>query len=284
MNGKYGQKKQFVVGFHAVEEYIKAPPEGAELLLERSRKGARYSSIKKTAEAQGVRIRRVSAKYLDQLVSDTQHKGIVLVMPRGAASSSVSAAASGTAENAAHLGTHGNNNESLSSVHAAESPASLKDFLLSAAEKQKKSTVVLLDEITDPHNLGAVLRSADLFAVDLVVIPSRRSVHLNETVVKVSSGAAKYVPVLTVANLVSAIKELQKADYWVYAADMDGQRLPDISFPEKRAVVMGAEGKGVGRLVKETCDGVVTVPSQGHIDSLNVSVAAGIIFYKLFTE
>lgn len=139
---------------------------------------------------------------------------------------------------------------------------------------------MVLDGITDPHNLGAILRSADQFGADLVLIPERRSVQANETVVKVSSGAAQYVPVAVVTNLNRELEYLKKNGFWVYGADMKGNSSYEEKFSDRTVIVMGSEGDGMSSLVKKNCDYIVSIPMQGHIDSLNVSVAAGILMYE----
>jgi 23S rRNA (guanosine2251-2'-O)-methyltransferase len=141
--------------------------------------------------------------------------------------------------------------------------------------------VLVLDEITDPQNLGAILRSCDQFSVSLVVIPERRSVQVNETVVKVSSGAAQYVPVSVVTNINRELEYLKANGFWVYGADMGGKVTYKTVFPKKTVLVMGNEGKGLSQLTQKLCDMLVSIPMTGHIDSLNVSVAAGILLYEI---
>ena len=133
---------------------------------------------------------------------------------------------------------------------------------------------------TDPHNLGAILRSADQFSVDLVIIPERRSVQANETVIKVSSGSAQYVPLSVSTNLSREIEKLKANGFWVYAADMDGERSYGLEFSHRTVLVMGSEGKGISPLIRKNSDYVVSIPMSGHIDSLNVSVATGILLYE----
>ena len=128
--------------------------------------------------------------------------------------------------------------------------------------------------------LGAILRSADQFGVSLVIIPERRSVQANETVVKVSSGAAQYVPISVVTNLSRAIATLKDNGFWIYGADMAGESSYTIDFARRTAIVMGSEGDGISQLVRKNCDHIVSIPMRGHIDSLNVSVAAGILLYE----
>lgn len=148
-------------------------------------------------------------------------------------------------------------------------------------EMEKASFVLILDGITDPQNFGAILRVADGFGVDLVVIPEHESVGLTPTAVKASAGASQWVKVAQVTNLARAIEALQKAEFWVYAAALNGDAPAAVDFRGKVAVVLGSEGKGVRRNVLEHCDRVVTIPMQGHVDSFNVSVAAAILCYEV---
>lgn len=156
----------------------------------------------------------------------------------------------------------------------------LRDVL----EKYKNEDAVLaiLDGLEDPHNLGAILRTADATGVNGIIIPKHRSVSLNATVAKVSTGAIEYANVVQVTNLVTTIKELKKNGYWIIGLELDGSvdyRKQDYS--GKIAVVIGSEGKGISRLVKEECDFCVNIPMYGHVNSLNASVSAAILFYEI---
>jgi len=141
--------------------------------------------------------------------------------------------------------------------------------------------VLILDSITDPQNFGAILRVADGFGVDLVVIPEHESVGLTPAAVKASAGASEWVHVAQVTNLARAIEALQKAEFWVYAAAAGGDRPDQIDFRGKVTLVMGNEGKGVRRNVLEHCDRVVTIPMAGHVDSFNVATAAAVLCYEI---
>jgi 23S rRNA (guanosine2251-2'-O)-methyltransferase len=140
---------------------------------------------------------------------------------------------------------------------------------------------VILDEITDPHNYGAILRSCDQFAVDLVVTRTRRIAKYAEIVSKTSAGADAWVPVAETANLTRALGSLKEAGFWIYGADMAGDAVWSRDLRGRTAIVLGSEGTGVGRLLKEQCDALVGIPSRGRIDSLNVSVAAGVLLYEV---
>ncbi|MBK5258310.1 MAG: 23S rRNA (guanosine(2251)-2'-O)-methyltransferase RlmB [Thermoanaerobaculia bacterium] len=141
--------------------------------------------------------------------------------------------------------------------------------------------VLILDGITDPQNFGTILRVADGFGVDLVVIPEHESVGLTPAAVKASAGASQWVPVAKVTNLARAIEALKKREYWVYGAAAEGERPDQIDFGGKVALVMGNEGKGIRRNVLEHCDRTVTIPMKGHIDSFNVATAAAILCYEV---
>jgi 23S rRNA (guanosine2251-2'-O)-methyltransferase len=141
--------------------------------------------------------------------------------------------------------------------------------------------VLILDSITDPQNFGTILRVADGFGVDLVVIPEHESVGLTPMAVKASAGAAQWVPVAQVTNLARAIETLQKAEFWVYAAAEEGDEPAAVDFTGKVALVMGNEGKGIRRNVLEHCDRTITIPMKGHVDSFNVATAAAVLCYEV---
>jgi len=141
--------------------------------------------------------------------------------------------------------------------------------------------VVILDGITDPHNYGAILRSCDQFSSDLVIIPSRRTASETPVVTRVSAGAVNYVDVAVVTNISRVIKQLKNIGFWIYGADMGGTSCQELDLKGRVAIVMGSEGSGMHQKVKESCDGIVSIPTTGNVDSLNVSVAAGILMYEV---
>lgn len=147
--------------------------------------------------------------------------------------------------------------------------------------KDETRFILILDSITDPQNFGAILRVADGFGVDLIVIPQHESVGLTPAAVKASAGASEWVKVSQVTNLARAIESLKEREYWVYAAAADGDAPAEIDFTGKVALVMGNEGKGIRRNVLEHCDRVVTIPMFGHVDSFNVATAAAILCYEV---
>ncbi|MBQ3087753.1 MAG: 23S rRNA (guanosine(2251)-2'-O)-methyltransferase RlmB [Clostridia bacterium] len=160
---------------------------------------------------------------------------------------------------------------------AAHSYASVDDILARAQEKDEPPFIILCDGLEDPHNLGAIIRTAECCGAHGVIVPQRRSVGLTGAVGKASAGALEYVPVARVTNLVSTIEMLKEKNIWVYAADADGTAWHKADLTGAIALVIGSEGNGVGRLVKEKCDGVLSIPMKGQINSLNASVAAGIL-------
>ncbi len=165
-------------------------------------------------------------------------------------------------------------------VVADISDASYADFD-DVIARQATAFVVLLDGITDPQNLGAILRVAEGFGVDLVVVPQHESVGLTPAAVKASAGASEWVPIAQVTNLARAIEALKKKEYWVYAAAAGGDPLAAIDLRGKVALVLGSEGKGLRRNVLEHCDRGVSIPMRGHVDSFNVATAAAVLCYEV---
>jgi len=160
--------------------------------------------------------------------------------------------------------------------------ASMDHIIANHHWNSKKDVILLLDGITDPQNLGSLIRTAHCFGVNGVVIPKDRSAPVTAAAMKVSSGAAGYTPIAMEINLVKTIENLQEKGFWIYGADVeDGQSVHTLKYGERIAVVMGSEGKGIRPLVKKKCDFLVSIPMKGEIDSLNVSVAAGIILYEI---
>lgn len=157
-------------------------------------------------------------------------------------------------------------------------------MLAEAAEKGEDPFLILLDGVTDPHNLGAIIRSAECVGAHGVIVPERRSVGLTPAAVKASAGAVEHMKVARVTNLNRTIEELKKQNVWAYALDMDGVDYEKVNFKGGVALVVGAEGEGVSRLTLETCDQKVSLPMAGHIDSLNASVAAGIVMYRVLSS
>ena len=173
------------------------------------------------------------------------------------------------------------NHQGVAAFTAAHAYATLDDIFALAASRGEAPFLVVCDEVEDPHNLGAILRSVEAAGAHGVVIPKRRSASLSYAVAKTSAGAVEYVPVARVPNIPACLEELKKRGVWIYAADMDGDLWCDVDYAGPVALVIGSEGRGVGRLVKERCDVTVSLPMQGKINSLNASVAAGILLFEV---
>ena len=167
---------------------------------------------------------------------------------------------------------------------AAYEYAEVEDILNAAKEKGEAPFIFILDEIEDPHNLGAIIRTANLCGAHGVIIPKRRAVGLTATVAKTSAGAINYTPVAKVTNIAKTIEELKKEGMWFVCADMDGQTMYDLNLTGPIGLVIGNEGAGVSRLVKEKCDFTASIPMKGDIDSLNASVAAGVLAYEIVRQ
>ncbi|MCU6748279.1 MULTISPECIES: 23S rRNA (guanosine(2251)-2'-O)-methyltransferase RlmB [Lachnospiraceae] len=167
---------------------------------------------------------------------------------------------------------------------AAYEYAQIEDMFALAQEREEDPFLILLDNIEDPHNLGAIIRTANLAGAHGVIIPKRRAVGLTATVAKTSAGALNYTPVAKVTNLVKTMEELKKRGLWFVCADMDGESMYRLNLKGPIGLVIGNEGDGVGRLVKETCDFTASIPMKGEIDSLNASVAAGVLAYEIVRQ
>ena len=176
--------------------------------------------------------------------------------------------------------SEGGNHQGVVAQLAAYGYVEVEEILQRARDKGEDPFIILLDEIEDPHNLGAILRTANLAGAHGIIIPKRRSVGLTGTVAKTSAGAISYTPVARVTNLSRTIEELKEQGLWFVCADMDGTIMYDVNLTGPLGLVIGNEGSGVSRLVKEKCDLVASIPMAGDIDSLNASVAAGILMFE----
>jgi len=161
---------------------------------------------------------------------------------------------------------------------------SVEEILADAEEKGEPPFLLILDQIEDPHNLGAIIRTAHIVGVHGIIIPKRRAVGLTSTVVKTSAGAIEYMKVARVTNISRTVEELKAKNIWVVCADMDGQVMYDIDMKGPLAIIIGSEGEGVGRLVKEKADFIAKIPMKGTITSLNASVAAGVLLYEALRQ
>ena len=233
----------FIHGFHTVTSRLRQRAEGVyEIFIDAERRDMRVKDLVQLAETHGVRIVQANAKRLDGMTGGTKHQGV-----------------------AARV-------DDLRLSH------SLDDILDALTEPP---LLLVLDGITDPHNLGACLRTADAAGVHAVVAPKDRAVGLNATVTKVASGAAETVPFITVTNLARALKELKERDIWVIGTAEDASTsLYAPGMGRGLALVLGAEGEGMRRLTRETCDELRAIPMAGSIESLNVSVAAGVCLFE----
>ena len=175
----------------------------------------------------------------------------------------------------------GVNHQGVAAVVSSAEYSTIEDILDYAKSTDTPAFILILDEIEDPHNFGAIIRTAEASGVHGIIIPKRRSVGINNTVYKTACGAAEYVRVARVSNLVSAINQLKENGVWVYGTDMNGENIFTTDFGGACALVVGNEGKGISRLVKENCDYCVKIPMFGKINSLNASVAAGISMYQV---
>ena len=156
----------------------------------------------------------------------------------------------------------------------------VEDVFAKAAAKNEDPFIILLDELQDPQNVGALIRTADAAGVHGIMMPKRRSCPLNAVVAKISAGAVEYVPVVQIGNIAQTIEELQKRGCWVVGADMDGATYYESNLKGPLVLVIGAEGKGLGRLVKQKCDAIVSIPMVGGVSSLNASNAGAILMYE----
>lgn len=179
---------------------------------------------------------------------------------------------------------NGANHQGVVAVAAARDYATVEDMLALARERGEAPLLLLCDGLEDPHNLGAVIRAAECAGAHGVIIPKRRSVGLTYAVSKASAGAVEHLPVARVQNLAALLEELKEKGLWIFAADMDGQPWCQADFTGPSAIVIGSEGQGVGRLVKERSDFVVSLPIRGKVNSLNASVAAGVLCYEALRQ
>lgn len=232
----------YLTGFHAIEERIKSGGACGPLLLAKA--GPRAREIVTLAVNRKVRVDRVGTFDLDRLAPN--HRGIAL---------------------------------QVEDIYDGGAETSLEAFIAALGER-KNVLVIILDEITDPHNYGAILRSCDQFGVDLVISRNRRNAKYAEVISTTSAGAVSWVPQAETANLVRAAEDLKEAGFWIYGADMEGEPAYAIDLRGRVALALGGEGSGISRLLRERCDAMVGIPSQGRIDSLNVSVAAGVLLYE----
>lgn len=233
-----------IIGRNAVIELLKSGREIENVLVSSGEREGSVKRIISMCREKGIPVKSVDRKKLDAMCKNANHQGVI-----------------------ANASAHGY--------------STVDEILEYAESRNEQPFIIICDEIEDSHNLGAIIRSAEACGAHGIIIPKRRSAGLNFTVAKTSCGALEYMRVARVGNLVSVIEQLKKKNIWIYCADMDGQPWCSTDFSGGCALVIGNEGSGVGRLVKEKCDVTVSLPMCGRVNSLNASVAAGIIMYEV---
>lgn len=242
-----GYQEQTIEGRNAVIEALRSGKPVDKIYIQDGCQDGPIFTIKREAKKHDTLIKYVSRERLDQMSDTGRHQGVV-------------------------------------AVAGAYEYAQLEDILEAARNKGEQPFLFLLDNIEDPHNLGAIIRTANLAGAHGVIIPKNRAVGLTATVARTSAGALNYTPVARVTNLVKTIEELKKEGLWFVCADMDGTCMYDLDLKGPIGLVIGSEGEGVGRLVRESCDMTAAIPMRGNIDSLNASVAAGVLAYEIVRQ
>jgi 23S rRNA (guanosine2251-2'-O)-methyltransferase len=240
--------EEYIAGKHSVLEALRSGRTINKIWIAENAQKQLTQPIVAEAKNNGIVVQFVDKRKLDQMAGNIQHQGVV-------------------------------------AQAAAYDYVEVKDILARAKERNEEPFILLLDEIEDPHNLGSILRTADCTGVHGVIIPKRRSVGLTAAVSKTSAGAVEYVPVAKVTNLAQTIDQLKELGVWIMGTDVAAKQevyWSDLKIP--LAIVIGNENKGVGRLIKEKCDFLVKLPMFGHINSLNASVAAGVLMYEVVRQ
>lgn len=246
-------EKDFLVDDHQIEgrnavlEAFRSGKTVDKLYLQEGLRDGVISSILRDAKKRDVIVNFVSKEKLDQMSKTKKHQGVMAIC-------------------------------------SAYEYSTVEDIFAIAEEKGEAPFIFILDEIEDPHNLGAIIRTANLCGAHGVIIPKRRAVGLTATVVKASAGAINYTPVAKVTNIAKTIEELKDKGMWFACADMGGETMYNCNLIGSLGLVIGNEGSGVSRLVKEKCDYIVSIPMKGDIDSLNASVAAGVLAYEVVRQ
>lgn len=236
--------EDIIAGRNAVTEALRAGRTIDSLYLARGNRSGSVGAIIAKAKELGVAVKEADPKKLDFLCGHANHQGVV-------------------------------------AVAAVKEYATIDDMFRLAEERGEPPFFIVADELEDPHNLGAILRTAECAGAHGVIIPRRRAVGLTYAVGKASAGAVEYIPVARVTNIASTLQDLKKRGLWIYAADMDGQDWCGVDYRDAAAIVIGSEGFGVSRLVKEKSDFIISLPMLGKINSLNASVACGVICYEV---
>lgn len=237
--------EDFVIGIHASEATLRSEHEVNRLYLQKGLTEAKIQRLEQAAKKRKIPVQWVPKQKLDQLSQQGNHQGVVL---------------------------------GVSPYHYQ----TLDDIFARAAQQKEDPFILILDGIKDPHNLGSILRTADVTGVHGVIIPNRRAVGLTSTVAKTSTGAIEYVPVVRVTNISQTIEILKQRGVWIFGTAMDGQTFWDMDATLPIALVIGDEGKGISKGVQKHVDGMLTIPMHGHMQSLNASVAAGLMMYEVF--
>ena len=244
LNNERENEKDVIFGRNSVAEAIKSGRPLDSVMVARGDRSGSIPKIVADAKKAGIVIKEVDSKKLDFICGHNNHQGIA-------------------------------------AMGAVKEYSTVEDIFNTAEERNEKPFIIICDEIEDPHNLGAIIRTAEAAGAHGVIIPKRRSASLSFTVAKTSAGAVEFMHVARVTNLPQTIEELKKRGVWVYCADMDGEPFYKSDLRGAIALVIGSEGNGVGRLVKEKCDVTLSMPMKGKINSLNASVAAGILMYEV---
>jgi 23S rRNA (guanosine2251-2'-O)-methyltransferase len=241
------QENRIIAGRNAVLEALRAKQEIDVVYMAEGDLQGSARKIRAMAKEAGLVVKSVSRRKLDEMVPGVNHQGVAAGLVCGGY-------------------------------------ATLEEVLSVSREKGTQPFLILADEIEDPHNLGAILRTAEACGADGVILPKRRSASLNATVFKTSAGAAGVIKVARVPNLVECAKELKRQNIWLYGADMDGAAWDHTDLTGGVALVIGSEGRGISRLLREQCDFLISLPMRGQINSLNASVAAGILMYEVVRQ
>ena len=232
-----------IEGKNPVKELLNGEHTIEKIMIADGTNDSEIRQLQKTARDKGIKVEFVDKRALDKVSETGHHQGII-------------------------------------AIYSDFKYADLDKIIASEKSKNKDLLFIILDEVLDPHNLGSVIRVAECAGASGVIIPNRRSASVNETVVRTSAGATAYMPVIKVSNLNQTIEELKKQNIWIYAADMDGSPMTKTNLKGDIALVVGGEGTGVKSLTKKLCDGVISIPMFGKVNSLNASVSAGIVLYE----
>ena len=237
-------RNEIIIGRNPVKEALIANRSVDSILISKGARKSSFGSILKMAQELKIPVKEVDNKKLDLICNKANHQGII-------------------------------------AMAAAHAYASIDEIFDVAEQKNEPPFIIIADEISDPHNLGAIIRTAECAGAHGVIIPNRRAVGLNFGVAKSAAGALEHLKVARVTNISSTLQELKKRGIWIFGADMDGQTYCKADLKGAIALVIGSEGFGLSRLVKENCDVIISLPLCGKINSLNASVAAGILMYEI---